>query len=200
MVAREPDFHPRYFVAVVPGLYLWAAVGAVALTDRAANRAADRAANRGANRATNGVASRALGAAAIAALVGVALPSLARLYTDPGAQKQDYRQFVATVEGAAGHEDTVLFLDGPSYGLTRRYEMDDSPVKIVNVQSSGNLERGADSLRAEIADLAREYPHLWLATDGEAVGDAGAWLDANAQPVESLPFQNITLRRYLVTP
>ncbi len=169
---RRPDFDPRYFIAVVPGLYLVAAAGALGWPWPGA---------------------RALAAGA---LLAVTVPSLERLYTDPSAQKQDYRPFVATVETAAGHEDTVLFLDGPSYGLTRRYEMADSPVKIVNLQSSGNRRRRPEERAERIADLAGEYPHLWLATDGAAEGLAQAWLEANAYPVDRGAFQTITLRRY----
>jgi hypothetical protein len=119
------------------------------------------------------------------------------MYADPAAQKQDYRTWVAAVESRAGHEDTVLFIDGPSYGLARRYEMEDSPVKIVNLRSSGNLEQRPAERVAEIAELAAEYPHLWLATAGNSLGEAETWLGQNAVSVdEPLGFQAITLRRY----
>lgn len=175
LLARNPDFHPRYYFAALPAFYLLVSTGAVAMPRR-------------------------LDWLAATLLVVAAVRPLINLYADPAYQKQDYRGFVQTVESAAGHEDTVLFLDGPGYGLVRRYEMEDSPVKIVNLQSTGNAARTLDERYRLIEELAREYPHLWLATDGTAEGDAQRWLDFNAATVSSSAFQDVNLRRYYFDP
>ena len=196
------DYDPRYAMAALPGLYLLVARGAgllawlVGLPAYLASRwlpAAARQAVDARLRRSRGAAGTVLAAT----LLGLsAWPGLSDLYANPAAQKQDYRGFVAAVEAAAGHEDTVLLLDGPNYGLTRRYEVDDSPVKIVNLHSSGNLERGPEARAAYLAELAESYPHLWLAEDGAALGEAKAWLDASSYPVGEAGYQDITLRRY----
>jgi hypothetical protein len=108
-------------------------------------------------------------------------------------RKQDYRGFLAVVERAAGHEDTVLFLDGPSLGLARRYEMADSPVKIVNLKDG---EHSMAEVTGRVAELAAEYPHLWLASDGGADGSAKGWLDREAFAVAEESHQDVTLRHY----
>lgn len=165
------DYDPRYFFAALPAFYLVVAAGVDALPGPVAP----------------------LGALA---LVVLALAGVWRGYHDPQVWKQDYRGFLGVVERAAGHEDTVLLLDGPSLGLARRYEMADSPVKIVDLQSSGNRAGGPAQVEARVAELAAEYPHLWLAADGEAEGTALAWLEARAYRVARSDHQSVTLLRY----
>ncbi|MCB0215132.1 MAG: glycosyltransferase family 39 protein [Chloroflexi bacterium] len=199
------DYDPRYALAALPGLYLQAATGFALLGNLILwplSGLLRRLPGTGSGPGRRLLESDAQGPALLGpllagALIGAAaVPGLRNLYTDPAWQKQDYRGFVATVEAAAGHEDTVLLLDGPNYGLTRRYEVDDSPVKIVNLHSSGNLERGPEARAAYLAELAGSYPHLWLAEDGAALGEAKAWLDAGTYPVSEAGYQDITLRRY----
>lgn len=165
------DYDPRYYFAALPGLYLAVAAGVAALPRFA----------------------RGIGVALLC--LAAAVP-LFYLHADPSFQKQDYRGFLHAVESAAGHEDTVLFLDGPSLGLAQRYEIADSPVKIVDLRSSGNRQRSDADLEARIAELADEYPHLWLAEDGVARGLAQRWLDQHGYPVTEAGFQDITLSRY----
>jgi hypothetical protein len=170
-VGGMADYDPRYYFAALPSLYLAVAVGVAALP-------------------------RPGREVALALLCLAAAVPLFYLHTDQSFQKQDYRGFLHAVESAAGHEDTVLFLDGPSLGLAKRYEIADSPVKIVDLQSSGNRQRSDTDLEARIAELADEYPHLWLAEDGAAGGLARRWLDAHGYPVADDGFQDITLTRY----
>ncbi len=171
LMLRIADFHPRYFFAVLPAYYTLVAVGAAR-------------------------APLAFRIPAVLALVACAAVPLHNLYSSEEYQKQDYRGFIRTVEQAAGHEDTVLFLDGPSYGLTRRYEVADSPVKIVNLQSSSNRERTQDVLDAAMAELAGEYPHLWLAANGAECGAGCTWLGNSAFPVDSEAYGDVRLDRY----
>ncbi len=170
LVLKTQDFHPRYFFAALPAVYLVVATGVAALP-------------------------RPLPVVAAALLALASLPALVGLHTDPRFQKQDYRAFLRTVEAAAGHEDTVLFLDGPSLGLSRRYEVEDSPVKIVNIREEKG-EPPPEKVARRAAELADEFPHLWLAENGEANGDIGRWLDERACWVWEVPFQDVTLSRY----
>jgi hypothetical protein len=175
LLVRTSDADPRYYFAVVPAFYLLVAAGVTALPGP--------------------------GPMLMAALLALsATQPLRNLYADPQFQKQAYRPFLRAVEQAAGHEDTVLFLDGPALGLARRYEMADSPVKIVNLGSSELRDRGAAAVEARIAELAADYPHLWLASDGTATGLVEAWLDNGAYPVDRRGFQHVTLSRYYVPP
>ena len=171
LLVKSTDSDPRYFMGVLPAFYLAVAAGLVSLP-------------------------RGLRVGAAAVLVVLAALGLTRMYTDPAVQKQAFGPFLSTVEAAAGHEDTVLFLDGPSLGLVRRYELPRSAVKVVNLKTSGNRARGGVATAARMAELAAEYPHLWLAEDGEADGLGAAWLDAHATAVSDQGFQSITLRRY----
>jgi 4-amino-4-deoxy-L-arabinose transferase-like glycosyltransferase len=187
--AATADFDPRYAMAALPGLYLLVASGLETLCGWVASFLAQAKQPR--------EALGRLGPSLAAGLILLsAWPGLRNLYTDPAWQKQDYRAFVAAVEAAAGHEDTVLLLDGPNYGLARRYEVEDSPVKIVNLHSSGNMKRSPGERAAYIAELAESFPHLWLAEDGARMGEARSWLDANSYPVDEAGYQDITLRRY----
>ncbi len=172
--AGMADYDPRYFAVALPGFFLAVAAGAGGLP----------------------LPARRL---AVALLCLAAAVPLLNLYTNPAVQKQDYRAFLRVVEAAAGHEDTVLFLDGPSLGLARRYEVEDSPVKIVDLRSrtDDGRERSEAEITERIAELADEYPHLWLAADGTARGVARGWLDAHAFPVAEHGFQAITLSRYV---
>lgn len=171
VIWRTEDYDPRYFFVALPAVYLVVAAGAAGLP-------------------------RPL-AWMTAGLLGLsAVPPLINLYANPAFQKQDYRGFLRAVESAAGHEDTVLFLDGPTYGLARRYEIEDSPVKIVDLRSSGNRRRTDAELAERVAELAGEYPHLWLAESGGARGVARRWLSDWAYMVVEGGFQDITLTRH----
>jgi 4-amino-4-deoxy-L-arabinose transferase-like glycosyltransferase len=175
VVIKTQDFHPRYFFAALPAFYLVVGAGAAALP-----------------RPAFGVAA--------SLLVLAALPSLWGLYSGAGPQKPNYHPFLRAVEAAAGHEDTVLFLDGPSLGLARRYEVTDSPVKIVNIREDKG-EPSPEAVAQRAAELAAEYPHLWLAENGDANGDIGRWLDSSAYRVdETHSFQDIRLTRYFAPP
>jgi 4-amino-4-deoxy-L-arabinose transferase-like glycosyltransferase len=171
LLVRTDDYHPRYYFAVLPAFYLAVAAGLAALPD----------------------ALRRTGVGLV--LILAACP-LAWMYGNPAFQKQAYGPFLHAVEAAAGHADTVLFLDGPALGLAKRYEMPKSPVKIVNLGSSLNRARAQAEIDAKMAGLAAEYPHLWLAWDGEARGLGGRWLAAHARQVGHWAFQDITLERY----
>jgi hypothetical protein len=171
LVLRTQDFHPRYYFAALPALYLAVAAGIAALP-------------------------RPAGVLATALVVLAALPPLWNLHSDPRYQKQDYRAFIRPVEIAAGREDTVLFLDGPSLGLAKRYRLPKSPVKIVDVRDEKG-EVTADEVAANAVELSDSFPHLWLADNGAADGHIRAWLDAHAFPVgEERAVQDVTLRRY----
>ncbi|MFN2251788.1 MAG: glycosyltransferase family 39 protein [Anaerolineae bacterium] len=190
LLLHRPDFHPRYFFAALPAAYLVTAVGASALP-------------------------RPLPLVAAGLLVLGAVPPLARLYTDPSAQKQDYRAVIAIVESAAGDRegldrsglgpgdedaeefgDTTLLLDGPPFGMMERYRSPESPVRIINLNRTAVLDLPPAERDAEIARRAASYPHVWLATDGQASGVVAAWLDAHAFPVDQLAVQQLTLARY----
>lgn len=175
VVIKTQDFHPRYFFAALPAFYLVVGSGAAALP-------------------------RPVFRVATSLLVLAALPSLWGLYSGAGPQKPNYHPFLRAVEAAAGHEDTVLFLDGPSLGLARRYEVADSPVKIVNMRQDKG-EPSSEAVAQRAAELATEFPHLWLAENGEANGDIGRWLDRSAYMVdEPRSFQDIRLTRYFAPP
>ncbi len=195
------DYDPRYAMAALPGLFLLVARGTspmgwfAGLPVYLASRLLPNTPRGGIDRWIR--ETRYLPSLVGALLIlAAAWPGLHDLYTNPASQKQDYRGFVAAVEAEASHEDTVLLLDGPNYGLARRYEIEDSPVKIVNLHSSGNLERGPEARAEYAAELSSIFPHVWLAEDGARLGDAKAWLDANTYPVSTAGYQDITLRRY----
>ena len=196
------DYDPRYFAACLPGLFalismglntsIQVLMGRLPLGGRRGSAGAD---------ATKGLRSSTWLAGLI--VLGLAGPPLYKHYLDPAYQRQDYREFLLLIEKAAGDEDTVLFLDGPGYGLVRRYERDRSPVKIVNWQSSKNKEERSEAeRRAYFEELRSEYPHLWLAylpVEGQAPGEIKNWLDASCAPVFSQGFQAIAVERYLVS-
>ena len=186
LLLRNPDFHPRYYFAALPALYLVVAVGASA-------------------------GPRPLTALLTFLLVLGAAAPLHRLYSDPAAQKQDYRAVIRLVEAAgfeaAAAEGTMaadaddegvvmLLLDGPPFGMMERYRSKDSPVKIVNLHSSALSRLGAAELDAEIERRAARYEQVWLAEDGASKGEGAAWLNANAFPVSQQSIQDIALTRY----
>ena len=174
MVALQPDFHPRYFMAVVPAYYLLVACGAAALPRPAA------------------VAAAALVAAAAA-------PPLVNLYTEPAYQKQDHRRVIRTVEETLASRGAALLLDGPPFGMMQRYRSDRRAVKIVNLRSNAWRHFADDALFAQIASRVLPYTDVWLAEDGGASGAGARWLQATERPVfpvEDRSVQHVRLRRY----
>lgn len=174
LVIRQPDFHPRYFLAVVPAYYLLVATGAAALPGP----------------------SFAAGAGLLAL---AAVPPLHALYTDPAVQKQDYRAVIATVEDRSGPDGAALLLDGPPFGMMERYRSEDSSVKIVNLQSRALGDLPDPRLFQEVDARVAPYDDVWLAEDGDAAGAARRWLEARFEtvyPVEGIGLQDVTLSRH----
>jgi hypothetical protein len=176
---RKPDYHPRYLYPLLGVWFMATAAGARVLARRF------------------GVA----GWLPLAALVALWVPPLTGYYTDPAQRKTDYRRLVHAVLKAAPADQSRVFLDGPSSGLTERYVPAGADLKVENVQSDKNSELKVEdpaAFEARIDDLARRRPHLWLATDGAAKGWADGWLATNAYPVTSTGIGDVTLERWYV--
>jgi hypothetical protein len=171
LLARDPDFHPRYFLPVVPAVYLLVAAGAASLPALAA-------------------------AAATGALFLAAVGPLENLYTDSAHQKPDIRAAVDLVEAATGHEGAALLLDGPPFGIVDRYRAEDSSVRVVNLRSSSLEGLDDNALDAAIRERVQPYGTGWLLSDGQTSGRGRDWLDRFAYPVLDESLRDLALSRY----
>ena len=204
LLLRNPDFHPRYYFAVLPAWLLLVAAGTEAV-----GRAAARGLGVGrrdedvssAGRSSGRSRRATVGTSVLAFLLLIAaLPSLARHYADPSARKQDYRALIARVEAQAPPAESVLLLDGPSMGLAKRYLSAESELKLENLRSGTNRERlaegGQEALDERLAELAERRPHVWLASDGTREEAADAWLAGTLYYAGREGVQDITLARF----
>lgn len=171
LTAMGATVHPRYLILGVPALLLAAGVGIGRLPGRAALVAG-------------------------AGVIAVAALPLARWYGDPAAQKRDYLALVATADATTDGRDTVLLLDGPSMGLSKRYLPPESPLKLENLRSETNDGREPRAFEARLAALVHRRTNVWLATDGAAATSARDWLAGNLYAMGATGVQDVTLRRY----
>jgi len=171
LIALRSDYHPRYFMAVIPAYIVIVAIGAGSLPHR-------------------------LPVVAASVLALAAVPGLRAMYTDPAVQKQDYREIIGTVEAAGPWQGSALLLDGPPFGMVQRYRTEDSKVKIVNLQRSDFLDLDSEQLTAAIVERVAPYHDVWLATDGQSWGAGTAWVVGHCFPVVQQSIQDVTLGRY----
>jgi len=171
LAASGATLHPRYLILGAPALYTAAGAGLARVPGRA---------------------MLALGTT----LVLVAALPMAGWFGDPAAQKRDYRALVATVDATTDGRDSVLLLDGPSMGLTKRYLPGGSPLKLENLQSETNARRDAAGFEARLAALVERRPNVWLSTDGAAATSAREWAAGHLFAMGATGLQDVTLRRY----
>ena len=175
LLAVKPDFHPRYFIAATPVYSLVLAQGLLALR------------------------RPWLGSAALAVVLVVSGLSLSLWYTDLDYAKAYYKNYLAYLLDQAGPQDALL-LQGPSQQLARRYGSDRLD-KVVNLQSSRWRERPVSEAVQMVAEMAQEYPTLWLATEVPIEGGAvKTWLDQHGYQVDGRGFGPIHLWGYAFPP
>ena len=176
LLAVKPDFHPRYFIAATPVYSLLLAQGILAPRRLPW-----------------------LSGAALAVVLVVSGVSLRLWYTDLDYAKAYYKNYMAYILDHASPQDGLL-LQGPSQQLARRYGSDDLD-KVVNLRSSRWRDRPASEIVEMVAEMAQEYPTLWLVTEVPVEGGAvKTWLDQHGYQWEARGFGPIHLWAYHFPP